>query len=154
MAAKKVAAVAEDAGEWQKKFVNKVRQKEKELDRADAEVEQIAGELKSKKKERKIVNEELRSMIRGGPDRTSELNFDDVVWGEQPLRNLGVDAKTREAINLLLDDRPLVTCGQLSDVLLDTDSFDASEWFTEKQLAAIDKAMDDLKKKFPGTAAE
>lgn len=145
MATAKDAATETD--DWKSKFINETRAKEKEIAKVKQKFDAATLKRKELKDELDDLNEELHAIIRGGPDRESQLNFPE-PWNEKHISILKLDAKTQDAIALLRDEFPIETVGQLHAKMKE-EGIDLSTWFTDRQITKIDGAIDAAKIQFP-----
>lgn len=139
---------AKETDDWKAKLINEAREKEKEIAKTKSKLEAATLKRKQLKEELDELNEDLHSIIRGGADRESKLDFPE-AWSDKPLHALKVDAKTMDALALMLDEIPIATIGELAAKMKDP-SINLETWFTDKHVSTIDKAIDGLKNQFPG----
>lgn len=104
--------------------LNELREKEAECDRLECEMEEAKGDLARAKKKYEVAIEELRGLIRQGPNRQPELPFGsdepeatpstpatDESWREVHVSTLDLDSGIEKA----LIEADLETIGKIAD---------------------------------------
>lgn len=142
-----VKDAAKETDDWKAKLINEAREKEKEIAKTKNKLEAATAKRKALKEELDELNEELHAIIRGGADRESKLNFPE-AWSDKPIHALKIDAKTMDALALMMDDIPINTVGELAEKLKD-ESIELAQWFSDRHVSTLDKAIDGLKNQFP-----